>query len=78
MATTLVESTIASHAPLGILPQACKLCGAEQAAAPIAICDRCLGPLEPVYPTDRVLPGREEIARRAPNLWRYQIGRAHV
>ena len=72
MATSLVEPVAASRPPLGILPQICKLCGTEQDAAPIAICDKCLGPLEPRYPKDRVLPGREEIARRAPNLWRYR------
>ena len=72
MATSLVEPVITSRAPLGILPQVCKLCGTEQEAAPIAICEKCLGPLEPIYPKDRVLPGREDIARRAPNLWRYR------
>jgi hypothetical protein len=30
------------------LPQRCRLCQAEQEAAPIAICERCLGPLEPL------------------------------
>jgi threonine synthase len=72
MATTLQPSVSAARAPLGILPQKCKLCGAEQEAAAVAICDRCLGPLEPLYPKSRVLPDREDIARRAPNLWRYR------
>jgi len=31
------------------LPQACRLCGASQPAAPVAICEECLGPLEPVF-----------------------------
>jgi threonine synthase len=54
------------------LPQHCKLCGFEDAAAPVAICERCLGPLEPTYPAGRRYPGRAEIAARAPNLWRYR------
>ena len=59
-------------APLIVLPQRCRLCGAEFAAAAIAICEQCLGPLEPVYPKSRVLPDRADIARRAPSLWRYR------
>jgi threonine synthase len=55
-----------------VLPQHCRLCGVEQEAAPIAICEHCLGPLEPLYPADRRFPTREEIARRAPSLWRYR------
>ena len=58
--------------PLTIVPQHCKLCGTEFPAEPNAICGECLGPLEPHYPKDRVLPGRDEIARRAPSLWRYR------
>ena len=54
------------------LPQHCKLCGFEDAAAPVAICERCLGPLEPTYPAGRRYPGRAEIAARATNLWRYR------
>lgn len=57
---------------LRVLPQRCKVCRAENEAAPIAICEQCLGPLEPLYPARRVLPSREEIARRAPSLWRYK------
>jgi len=54
------------------LPQHCKLCGFEDGAAPVAICERCLGPLEPTYPAGRRYPGRAEIAARATNLWRYR------
>ena len=61
-----------SLAPLTILPQHCKLCGAEFPADANAICAECLGPLEPHYPAARTLPGRDEIAQRAPNLWRYR------
>jgi len=54
------------------LPQHCKLCGAEQDAAPLAICEHCLGPLEPLYPAGRILPSRVEIEGRVPSLWRYR------
>jgi threonine synthase len=48
------------------------LCGVEQAAAPVAICEACLGPLEPIAPADRHYPDRAAIARRPPSLWRYR------
>ena len=57
---------------LRALPQRCKLCGAEQEAAPVAICESCLGPLEPLYPRHRSFPDRATIASRAPSLWRYR------
>jgi threonine synthase len=53
-------------------PLRCRLCGAEYAPAPVAICEQCLGPLDPVYDPDRPLPDRATIARRAPSLWRYK------
>jgi threonine synthase len=56
---------------LAPLPQRCRICAAEQDAAPVAICEHCLGPLEPLYPT-RTLPDAATIARRAPSLWRYR------
>ena len=49
----------------------CRICAAEQAAAPVAICEQCLGPLEPLYP-ERPLPDAATIAGRAPTLWRYR------
>src|SRR5919106_4137379 len=54
------------------LPQACRLCGASQAPAPVAICEECLGPLEPVYDPDRRLPDAATIASRPASLWRYR------
>ncbi len=62
----------ATPSTLRILPQRCRLCGTEFEAAPIAICEQCLGPLEPLYSKHRVLPDRETIERRAANLWRYR------
>src|SRR3990170_12802 len=53
-------------------PQACRLWGASQAAAPAAICEECLGPLEPVYDPDRPLPDAATIAARPGSLWRYR------
>lgn len=67
-ASTVLE-TASTFRPL---PQRCRLCGVEQAAAPVAICEACLGPLEPIYPPDRHYPDRATIARRPPSLWRYR------
>ena len=56
---------------LRVLPLQCAVCRAEFPPSPIAICERCLGPLEPVYPADRTLPDRATIAGRDRSLWRY-------
>lgn len=63
---------VTEAAPATALPQQCKLCGFESPAAPIAVCEKCLGPMEPVYPAGRRYPRREEIAMRAPSIWRYR------
>lgn len=63
---------IAAPVPLTARPLRCRHCGAERAAAPVAICDECLGPLDPVYDPARALPDRRAIAERAPSLWRYR------
>ena len=54
------------------LPLGCSNCGARFDAEPSAICLHCLGPLVPEYDATRTLPGRDEIAHRAPSLWRYR------
>src|SRR5216117_3067026 len=66
--------TPATLAPVSITarPLRCRNCGAERAPAPVAICDQCLGPLDPVYTTLFRSPDRATIAGRAPSLWRYQ------
>jgi threonine synthase len=64
--------TSVQHESLRVLPQRCRLCGAEQEGAAVAVCEECLGPLEPLYPADRDLPDRATIAKRPPSLWRYR------
>src|SRR5438034_7882823 len=66
-----MPATIASP-PLTARPLRCRSCGTERAAAPTAICEEWLGPLDPVYEPGRPLPDREIIAGRAPSLWRYK------
>ena len=50
----------------------CRLCGAPFDPRPVALCESCLGPLEPVYAADRRLPSRREIEARPASIWRYQ------
>lgn len=52
-------------------PLVCRLCKTTSEAAPVAICEHCLGPLDPAPNPDRRLPSREEIASRAQSIWRY-------
>jgi threonine synthase len=54
------------------LPLACRLCGATHAPAAAAICEECLGPLEPLYDPERPLPDAQTIAARPQSLWRYR------
>ena len=53
------------------LPLVCRGCGAPADPAPVAICESCLGPLEPAYDRARHLPSRAEIEARPPSIWRY-------
>jgi threonine synthase len=66
-----MPSSIAA-VPLAARPLRCRNCGAGHTPAPIAICEQCLGPLDPVYEPRRALPDQETIERRAPSLWRYR------
>ncbi|HEU5041828.1 MAG TPA: threonine synthase [Gemmatimonadales bacterium] len=54
------------------LPLVCRFCGATHPPAAAAICEECLGPLEPAYDADRPLPDAETIAGRPQSLWRYR------
>jgi threonine synthase len=38
----------------------------------VYVCDKCLGPLEPVYDYKAIHVTRDEIERRPNNLWRYR------
>jgi threonine synthase len=50
----------------------CHVCKTAFPAEAIYVCDRCLGPLEPVYDYSAITLTREDIARRPKNLWRYR------
>ncbi len=50
----------------------CHLCKTMFPAEAIYVCDRCLGPLEPVYDYRAISLTREDIERRPKNLWRYR------
>ena len=50
----------------------CHVCKTSFPAQALYVCDRCLGPLEPVYDYSAVRLTREEIATRPKNLWRYR------
>jgi threonine synthase len=54
------------------LPLVCRLCGTPHGTAAVAVCEECLGPLEPRYDSERPLPDAETIAQRAQSLWRYR------
>jgi threonine synthase len=56
---------------LRVLPLQCAVCRAQYQPGPNAICERCLGPLEPVYPAGRTRPDRSTISGRDRSLWRY-------
>jgi threonine synthase len=55
-----------------LAPQVCRLCGALSDPAPLAVCERCVGPLEPAYDPARRLPTRAEIEARPRSIWRYR------
>jgi threonine synthase len=50
----------------------CHICKAQFPAEALWACEKCLGPLEPVYDYAAVKVTREEIERRPKNLWRYR------
>ena len=50
----------------------CHLCHTRFPAEATYVCDRCLGPLEPVYDYRAIKLTREQIASRPKNLWRYR------
>ncbi len=50
----------------------CHLCKARFPPEALYVCDKCLGPLEPVYDFSAIHLTREIIAARPENLWRYR------
>jgi threonine synthase len=50
----------------------CHVCGTLFPLEALYVCDRCLGPLEPVYDYGAIRLTREIIERRPKNLWRYR------
>jgi threonine synthase len=50
----------------------CHLCKAVCPTTAVYVCDKCLGPLEPLYDYDSIHLTREQIAGRPKNLWRYR------
>jgi len=50
----------------------CHVCRTQFPPDALYACDRCLGPLEPVYDYSRVHLTRDRIAGRPKNLWRYR------
>jgi threonine synthase len=50
----------------------CHVCKAAFPALATYVCDKCLGPLEPVYDYSAITLTREEIERRPKNIWRYR------
>jgi threonine synthase len=50
----------------------CHLCKAIFPAEATYVCEKCLGPLEPVYDYASIALTRDEIERRPKNMWRYR------
>jgi threonine synthase len=50
----------------------CHLCKASFPAEATYVCEKCLGPLEPVYDYAAVRLTRQDIERRPKNMWRYR------
>jgi threonine synthase len=50
----------------------CHVCKATFPALATYVCDKCLGPLEPVYDYAAIKLTREQIERRPTNIWRYR------
>ncbi len=50
----------------------CHLCKTTFPAVATYVCERCLGPLEPVYDYTAISVTRDQIERRPKNLWRYR------
>jgi threonine synthase len=49
----------------------CRVCEAEYEPVAVGVCERCFGPLEPVYDWDALRVTRAEIEAGPRNIWRY-------
>src|SRR5687767_9562667 len=51
----------------------CRICETEYPTAGIGTCERCFGPLDPLYDEEEVarIVSRESIEAGPPSLWRY-------
>jgi threonine synthase len=70
----VAELTAAGNLPASSTasPLICRNCQAEFAPSAIAICEFCLGPVEPRYNPARRLPTRAQIEQREHSIWRYR------
>jgi threonine synthase len=66
------SSTTPTQASGALLGLQCHLCKARFPAEAIYVCEKCLGPLEPVYDYEAIRVTREQIEKRPKNLWRYR------
>jgi threonine synthase len=64
--------TISSTPRSALTGLQCHLCKAIFPAEATYVCEKCLGPLEPVYDYQSITVTREEIEKRPKNLWRYR------
>ena len=67
-----LNATDDGSASFTALPLICARCKTGFAAGPIAICEECLGPLDPLYDPARALPDRVTITARSSSIWRYR------
>jgi threonine synthase len=49
----------------------CRVCEAEYEPGAVGVCERCFGPLEPVYDWGTLRVSRSEIEAGPRNIWRY-------
>ncbi len=68
----VADGLVECAAPLRPRALRCKLCGSRFDAAPTAVCENCLGPLEAIDADPSTLPTRAEISRRPHSIWRYK------
>lgn len=70
--TSTTTGTQVREAASALIGLQCHLCKATYPAEALYVCDKCLGPLEPVYDYAAVRVTRAEIEKRPKNLWRYR------